>query len=91
MYIERGSVHATVGDQSADVHDGGTVFIPHNTWVSVKGIGSKEISLLAFFSGSDYDTYMRCSSVPSGQRVTSITKAERRACAAAGKVEYRGR
>ena len=90
VYIERGTVHAVVGDQARDIHDGGTIFIPHNTWVSILGIGTETISLLAFFNGSDFDAYLRCSTVPSGIRASSMTAADRRACAKAGKAQYRG-
>src|SRR6516162_11750963 len=36
LYIVKGTVHAHVGDQEGDLHAGGTVFIPANTWVDVK-------------------------------------------------------
>ncbi len=89
VYIEQGAVHAIVGNQARDVHDGATIFIPHNTWVSIGGVGTKTISLLAFFSGPDFDAYLRCSTVPRGQVATPVTPSERRACARAGKVEYK--
>ena len=84
VVIEHGTVHAVVGNRAGDVHDGGTIFIPHNTWVTIKNVGTTTIDVLAFFNGSDFDTYMRCASVPKGQRVTVMTASQRLACARAG-------
>jgi quercetin dioxygenase-like cupin family protein len=33
VYIEKGTVHVHWGEQERDLHAGGTVFIPANTWV----------------------------------------------------------
>jgi quercetin dioxygenase-like cupin family protein len=42
VYIEKGIVHVHLGDQERDLHAGGTVFIPANTWVSVKERGDRD-------------------------------------------------
>ena len=42
VYIEKGIVHVHLGDQKRDLHAGGTVFIPANTWVSVKERGDRD-------------------------------------------------
>ena len=36
VLIEKGTIHAHVGDQERDLHAGGMVFIPQHTWVSLK-------------------------------------------------------
>ena len=35
VYIEKGTVHVHLGEQERDLHAGGTVFIPANTWVDM--------------------------------------------------------
>jgi len=39
-----------LGDQERDLHVGGLVFIPANTWVSLKNMGTEPISLTFVFS-----------------------------------------
>src|SRR5215472_12113594 len=63
LYIEKGTVHVHVGDQERDLHAGGTVFIPANTWVSVKNSGTENVSVVAVFSSPGFEVYMRCDSV----------------------------
>ena len=90
VFIENGAVHARVGNQERDLHAGATIYIPRNTWVTIKNIGDTPISLLAIFDGSGFERYLRCSSVPAGAKVTWITNEQRRACAKDGQVVYQG-
>src|SRR6516164_7442222 len=62
VYIEKGTVHARVGDQERDLHAGGTVFIPANTWVDIKNTGTQTVSVVAVFSAPGFEDYMRCDS-----------------------------
>ena len=41
VLIHSGTAHVWLGDQERDLHAGGLVFIPSNTWISVKNIGSR--------------------------------------------------
>jgi len=49
------------------------VFIPSNTWVSAKNIGTEPVSLTFIFSAPGFDDTMRCNSVPAGETPTQIT------------------
>src|SRR6476646_2050187 len=40
VLIHSGTAHIWLGDQERDLHAGGLVFIPANTWVSAKNIGT---------------------------------------------------
>jgi len=45
VLIEKGIVHAHVGDHERDLHAGGMAFIPARTWVSFKNTGKETVSL----------------------------------------------
>lgn len=76
LFLQNGTARVTLGDQTRDVHGGATVFIPSNTWISVTNTGSAAIHLAFVFSAPGFDDYMRAESVPEGQKVTPLTKAE---------------
>ena len=88
LLIQTGTAHVTLDDREYDVHAGGTVFFPAQTWVSLKNIGQDSISLVFIFSAPGFEENMRCSAVPAGQPSPPITTEELRACAHKGHVEY---
>src|SRR6185369_13389236 len=45
VLVHSGNAHVWLGDQERDLHAGGLVFIPANTWVSLKNIGADPINL----------------------------------------------
>lgn len=86
VYIEKGTVHAHVGDSERDLHAGGTVFIPANTWVNIKNPGPDTASVVFVFSAPGFENYMRCDSVLAERKSdTSLARGteavqSRRAC-----------
>ncbi len=88
LLVQTGTAHVTLGDKEYDVHAGGTVFFPAQTWVSLKNIGTDSISLVFIFSAPGFEENMRCSSVPAGQSAPPINIDELKACAHEGHVEY---
>jgi quercetin dioxygenase-like cupin family protein len=88
LLIQTGTAHVTLGDKEYDVHAGGTVFFPAQTWVGLKNIGTDTISLVFIFSAPGFEENMRCSSVPAGQTAPPINTDELKACAHQGHVEY---
>jgi mannose-6-phosphate isomerase-like protein (cupin superfamily) len=88
LLIQTGTAHVRLGDQERDVHAGGLVFIPANTWVRFKNTGSEPISLVFIFSAPGFEDYMRCTSVPEGQKGAVITREELKICAHGGHVVY---
>jgi quercetin dioxygenase-like cupin family protein len=88
LLVQTGTAHVTLGDKEYDVHAGGTVFFPAQTWVSLKNIGTGSISLVFIFSAPGFEENMRCSSVPAGQSAPPINTDELKACAHEGHVEY---
>jgi quercetin dioxygenase-like cupin family protein len=89
LYIVKGTVHAHVGDQEGDLHAGGTVFIPANTWVDVKNAASETASVVFVFSAPGFENYMRCDSVLPNEKVIPLSIEEQRACSQQGHVTYK--
>src|SRR5215469_11803046 len=71
LIIQSGSAHAWLDTQERDVHAGAVIFIPSDTWVSLKNTGSETIRLAFVFSAPGYDEFMRCTSVPAGDSVVN--------------------
>jgi quercetin dioxygenase-like cupin family protein len=91
VLIEKGTIHAHVGDQERDLHAGGMVFIPAHTWVSLKNTGTETASIVAIFSAPGFEDHLRCESVPVGEKPTAISQAEENECDRLGHVVYKER
>jgi quercetin dioxygenase-like cupin family protein len=91
VLIEKGTVHAHVGDQERDLHAGGMLFIPADTWVGAKNTGTETENDVAIFSAPGFEDHLRCESVPANQKRTTIPRAEENACDHLGHVVYKDR
>jgi quercetin dioxygenase-like cupin family protein len=91
LLIQSGTAHVWLGDQERDLHAGGLVFIPANTWISGKNVGPTPIALTFVFSAPGFEDTMRCNSVPAGDTPTRITPEQQRDCAHLGHSESAGR
>jgi len=91
VLIHGGTAHVWLGDQERDLHAGGLLFIPSNTWVSLKNIGTEPISLTFIFSAPGFEDTMRCNSVPAGETPTQITPEQQKDCAHLGHAENASR
>jgi quercetin dioxygenase-like cupin family protein len=91
VLIEKGTIHAHVGDQERDLHAGGLVFIPAFTWVSLKNSGKDIASIVGTFSAPGFEDHLRCESVPVSEKPTTMTQAEENECAHVGHVVYQDR
>ncbi len=88
LIVQTGTAHVTLNDKEYDVHAGSMVFFPMQTWVSLKNTGKENISLVFIFSAPGFDDFMRCTSVPAGEKAIPMTKEEVKACAHKGHVDY---
>jgi len=89
LLIQTGSAHVWLGPQERDVHAGAIVFIPSDTWVSLKNTGNETIQLAFVFSDPGYDEFVRCVSVPAGDPSSAtVTHDELRDCQHKGHVAY---
>ena len=91
LLIQSGTAHVWLGDQERDLHAGGLVFIPANTWISGKNIGATPMALTFIFSAPGFEETMRCNSVPAGETPTPITPEQQKDCAHLGHSESAGR
>jgi quercetin dioxygenase-like cupin family protein len=91
LLIHSGTAHVWLGDQERDLHAGGLVFIPANTWISGKNIGTEPIALTFVFSAPGFEETMRCNSVPAGETPTRITPEQQMDCAHLGHSESAAR
>jgi len=89
LYIVSGNAHVHVGSLEGDAGPGAIVFIPRDTWVSVRHTAKKPLSLLFAFNAPGFDRYMRCESSPLGERARLVTPQEDQRCQKAGDVQYR--
>jgi quercetin dioxygenase-like cupin family protein len=76
IFLQNGLARVSLGDRVREVHAGATVFAPANTWIEVTNIGTDAIHGVFVFSAPGFDDFMRAESVPEGQKITPLTKAE---------------
>jgi quercetin dioxygenase-like cupin family protein len=91
LLIHSGTARVWLGDQQRDLHAGGLVFIPANTWINAKNVGTESINLTFIFSAPGFEDTMRCNSVPAGEPPTQITPEEQKACGHLGHAESAAR
>jgi quercetin dioxygenase-like cupin family protein len=84
LLIQSGTAHVWLGNQESDVHAGGMVFIPSDTWISLKNTGTESVSLVFIFSAPGFDETMRCNSVPANEKPTPLTPEQRKECSHLG-------
>lgn len=91
LLLQTGNAHVWLGSQERDAHAGAIVFIPSNTWISLKNTGSESIQLAFVFSDPGYEDFMRCVSVPVGDPSSAtVSHDELQACQHKGHVVYDG-
>jgi len=67
LLIQTGSGHVWLGDKEYDAQAGALVFIPAETWISLKNTGKESISLVSVWNEPSFEEMLRCGSVPKGQ------------------------
>jgi quercetin dioxygenase-like cupin family protein len=91
VLIEKGTIHAHVGDQERDLHAGGLLFIPARTWVSLKNTGTETASIVGVFSAPGFEDHLRCESVAANEKPVTISQAEENECDRLGHAVYKDR
>ena len=76
LFLQNGTAMVSLAGTSKEVHGGGTVFIPANTWISMTNTGNESIHLVGVFSAPGFEEFMRAESVREGERNTPLSKAE---------------
>lgn len=76
IFLQNGRARVRLGDKVREVHAGATIFAPADTWIEVTNLGTEAIHGGFVFSAPGFDDFMRAESVPEGQKVTPLSKAE---------------
>jgi mannose-6-phosphate isomerase-like protein (cupin superfamily) len=74
LLIQTGKAHVWLGDKEYDAQAGALVFIPAETWISLKNTGTENISLVAVWNEPGFEEMLRCGSVPKGQAGETISR-----------------
>jgi quercetin dioxygenase-like cupin family protein len=88
LLIQTGTAYVWLGEKQREVHRGAVVFIPAETWISVKNSGNEDVSLTFIFSAPGFETYLRCTSVPEGEKANPMTSEEWRECQHGGHISF---
>jgi mannose-6-phosphate isomerase-like protein (cupin superfamily) len=67
LLIQTGTAHVLLGDKEYDAQSGALVFIPAETWISLKNTGKENISLVSIWNEPGFEEMLLCGSVPKGQ------------------------
>jgi len=89
VFIHSGRAHVWLGEEERDLHAGGIVFIPANTWIGMKNISEGPVSVTFVFSAPGFEEFQRCISVPAGTTPTPMTEEHLKRCEAPGHMVYK--
>lgn len=67
ILLQTGSAHVWLGDKEYDAQPGALIFIPSETWISLKNTSKENASLVAVWNEPGFEEMLRCGSVPKGQ------------------------
>ena len=91
LLLQTGQAHVWLGTQERDIHAESVVFIPSDTWISLKNTGTESIHLAFVFSDPGFDEFMRCVSVPAGKPSPApLSREDFKECQHKGHVLYEG-
>jgi quercetin dioxygenase-like cupin family protein len=76
IFVHSGTGAAELGDKSAAIAAGSTIYIPRLTRITVRNTGTEPLVIVAMFSQPGFEDYLRETSVPEGQPVVPLTSAE---------------
>ena len=76
VFVHRGTGAAELGDRTASVGPGATIYIPPKTRVTLRNTGTEPLAVAYFFSQPGYEEYLRDTSVREGQAAPVLSGAE---------------
>lgn len=80
LIVDSGKARVLLGDREADVEAGAMVFIPSDTWISLKNTGPETVNVIFVFSAPGFEETMRCNSVPANEKPTPLTPEQKKEC-----------
>ena len=78
VILEEGGATVTVGNKQAMAGPHSIVFVPRETWVSIRNTAHAPIHLYALFSRQGFENFLRARSVRPGEPLTPLTREELR-------------
>ena len=76
IFIQSGTGKVTLGDKVQLAHAGAIVFIPRDTRIGMDNVGNDHLKHIDVWSAPGFLQYMRSISVPIGEPVVPLSKAE---------------
>ena len=76
IFIQSGTGRVTLGDKVQEARAGTVVFIPRDTWIGMENVGKEHLTHIDVFSAPGFEEYMRAISVPEGEPIVPLSKAE---------------
>ena len=76
VFVHRGTGAAELGDRTASVGPGATIYIPQQTRVALRNTGTEPLAIAYFFSEPGYEEYLRDTSEREGQAAPVLSEAE---------------
>jgi len=76
VFVHRGTGAAELGDRTAAVGPGATIYIPQATRVMLRNTGTKPLAVAYFFPQPGYEEYLRDTSVREGQSAPILSGPE---------------
>jgi mannose-6-phosphate isomerase-like protein (cupin superfamily) len=73
LFIHKGTGLAFLGNRTASVSEGATIFIPRNVRASLRNSGVEPLGIVAVFSRPGFEQYQRAISVPEGQHADPLS------------------
>lgn len=87
LLIQTGDAHVWLGDNEYDVQPGAVIFIPANTWISLKNTGDEKINLVSIWNEPAFEAMLLCGSVPKGETGDLLSRDEVNRCYRRGDAE----
>jgi len=76
LFVHRGTGAAELGDRTAAVGPGATIYIPQATRVMLRNTGTEPLAVAYFFPQPGYEEYLRDTSVREGQSAPILSGPE---------------
>jgi quercetin dioxygenase-like cupin family protein len=67
VFVHRGQVEVTLGDERHRAQAGATVFIPRGTWIGFRVVGPDTATILFAFNTPGFEKCLRVLSAPAGE------------------------
>ena len=87
LLLQTGNAHVWLGGQEYDAQPGALVYIPAETWISLKNTGKEDINLVAIWNEPGFEEMLRCGSVPRGQAAVPLSRDAVKECYHQGDAE----